>query len=104
VHTTCPLGGGDAVGAFGGGGGVDALGGGRDALGEGGDAIGALGGGGGGDVSTGVVLFMIETSAQFQNSSGIEYSPHAGRFPLSPGGRHEFPVTHHHHRTQLGHS
>ncbi len=75
--------------------------------GGGGDFVDGGGGGdfvdGGGD-KIGNVLFIIETSAQFQNSSGIAYSPHAGRFPRSPGGRHEFPVTHHHHNTQFGHS
>ena len=100
MHTFSPLGGGGGVlvGDGGLGGVLEEDGGGRDFDGGFGD------GGGGGDIITGVVLFTIDTSAQFQNSSGIEYSPHAGRFPLSPGGRHEFPVTHHHQNTQLGHS
>jgi hypothetical protein len=65
-----------------------------------GDGLGdGLGGGGDG------VFCTIDTSAQFQNSSGTAPgSPHFLRFPTSPGGRHEFPVTHHHHKTHLGHS
>ena len=63
-----------------------------DGLGDGGLGDG-LGGGGGS------VPFTMLTSAQFQNSSGTApCSPHALKFPMSPGGRHELPVTHHHHK------